>query len=76
MELNAGRLGAEVFQSVLSDHVSWPGSICNHPSEELPVELQVETVASVICRLGTREMWVTYGQPCSNPYLRLQVPAV
>jgi hypothetical protein len=47
----------------LRDHDGFPRSVCRHGGAG-----DTETTASIVLRLGRREMLVCAGNPCSHPY--------
>jgi isopenicillin-N N-acyltransferase-like protein len=47
----------------LRDHEGYPRSVCRHADSG-----DTETTASIVLRLGRREMLVCTGNPCSHPY--------
>lgn len=47
----------------LRDHDGFPRSVCRHEGAG-----DTETTASIVLRLGRREMLVCTGNPCSHPY--------
>jgi isopenicillin-N N-acyltransferase-like protein len=59
-------------EKVLKDHFGLPNSICRHPDPTFNVDLQAESIASVIFDLEERDFWFSNGQPCSNGLERLR----
>lgn len=55
------------LQSALCDHDGFPRSICRHVNDEQPTGFW-QTVFSVIIEPEKRQMHITRGTPCSNPY--------
>lgn len=54
--------------SALSDHFSYPNSVCTHPDPRRGEGKQWETLASTIVDLTTGEYLVAHGTPCDNAY--------
>lgn len=68
MRSQRGKLSFKSFQAILSDHVNYPQSICNHIDEtEAPLERQ-QTIASLLMDLTARTMHVACGPPCQCEY--------
>lgn len=57
----------EDLKTLLRDHEGYPHSICRHPSAD-PKTGHWETVFSVIIEPQARQMHVTRGRPCEQPY--------
>lgn len=68
MKRHLGKLSVETFQSILTDHVNYPGSICNHVVEEDPPPDQQQTIASLIMDLSNKTMLACWGTPCQGTY--------
>lgn len=68
MLAHAGRIDLPAIQSVMSDHLSHPSSICMHPDPALPPDRQNMTVASAVVDLTARRLWVSDGPPCEAEY--------
>lgn len=65
---HAGTLDLPTIQSILSDHVNFPLSICNHIKiTDRPLERQ-QTIASLIMDLANNTLYVTWGTPCMATY--------
>ncbi len=62
-------------QMVLSDGRAGFDSICRFPNPAVPAASRVETVASVIMNLVTRELWVSPAQPSLGGFVRHQIAA-
>jgi isopenicillin-N N-acyltransferase-like protein len=57
-----------LVRETMSDHFSFPNSVCNHPDErDAPVD-RSQTVASTIVDLTTGEYRLSHGPPCANEY--------
>lgn len=68
MRSQRGKISLKSIQSVLTDHVNFPQSICNHvEASDLLLERQ-QTIASLIMDLATRTMEVAWGTPCRSDY--------
>ncbi len=68
MRSQRGKLNVKSFQAILSDHVNYPQSICNHIDEsDSPLERQ-QTIASLLMDLTARTMYVAWGPPCQAEY--------
>lgn len=65
-----GGVTIEDVQSILSDHVNYPASICSH-AKDLPIFEQSTTIGSLIFDLNARTMWYCYGNPCEGEYAPL-----
>ena len=63
-------LDIEGIKAVVSDHFSYPHSICAHMDSNEPESLRLETRTSILISLNTRTMYVTDGPPCTNDYQR------
>lgn len=61
----------EMIARAMSDHFSAPNSICNHPDERQHPLDQTQTIASSIVDLTTGDYYVSAGQPCVQPYVKL-----
>jgi len=68
----AGKISIEDFMDVLRDHFNYPDSICRHPDERDPELEHVQTVASIIMNLTTKEVYITHGPPCASEYQPLK----
>src|SRR6266516_4818115 len=61
----------DTFRTLLADHANYPSGLCCHPDPRMNPYDQGATVASVIMDLGTQEMYLADGNPCSVPYRQL-----
>jgi isopenicillin-N N-acyltransferase-like protein len=68
MRSQRGKLSLKSFQAILSDHVNYPQSICNHIDEDDPPLERQQTIASLLMDLTTQTMYVTWGPPCQAEY--------
>jgi isopenicillin-N N-acyltransferase like protein len=62
------------FRACLSDHYSYPASICRHIDERLNDPRRLMTVASVILDLTEGIMHVSDGPPCQSAYQSVELP--
>jgi isopenicillin-N N-acyltransferase-like protein len=65
---HAGSITVGTLKEALKDHFGYPNSICRHPDPAYHVDLQAESIASVVMDLENRTLHVSNGEPCSNPY--------
>jgi isopenicillin-N N-acyltransferase-like protein len=65
MTEKAGRIGVDDLRAMHGDHANAPDSICRHVVNEG----YGMTLTSLICAPGQGRMWVTYGEPCSHPFV-------
>ena len=63
-------LDIDGVKALISDHFSYPHSICAHTDNNEPESIQLETRTSILISLNTRTMYVTDGPPCTNDYQR------
>ena len=63
-------LDIDGVKALISDHFSYPHSICAHMDSNEPESLRLETRTSILLSLNTRTMYVTDGPPCTNDYQR------
>jgi isopenicillin-N N-acyltransferase like protein len=61
----------DTFRTLLADHANYPSGLCCHPDPRMTPYDQGATVASVLMDLGTQEMYLADGNPCSVPYRQL-----
>lgn len=66
-----GHINVGSFQRVLSDHFSYPNSICRHVDSRDEEPKQLATLSSVVMDLEERALYMTEGPPCQNEYHRL-----
>ncbi|HHE41023.1 MAG TPA: hypothetical protein ENL12_00035 [Dehalococcoidia bacterium] len=69
-----GRLGVETIREALTDHFSYPDSICRHPDGRFPRMEQWMTLSSIILDLTEMTLRYTDGPPCSGPYHLARLP--
>jgi isopenicillin-N N-acyltransferase-like protein len=72
----AGKISIEDFKDVLRDHFNYPDSICRHPDKRDPELEHVQTVASIIMNLTTKEVYITHGPPCESEYQPLKFKTI
>ena len=65
----------ESLQSILSDHINYPDSICNHDMGAGNRMDREKTVTSLVMDMTERAMYATWGTPCQNSYHRYQLNA-
>jgi isopenicillin-N N-acyltransferase-like protein len=63
-------LDIDGIKALISDHFSYPHSICAHIDNNEPESLRLETRTSILISLNSRTMYVTDGPPCTNDYQR------
>jgi isopenicillin-N N-acyltransferase-like protein len=71
-----GQISRASIQSLLSDHVNFPESICNHVSiDDYPLDRQ-QTIAALVMDLTNLTMDVAWGTPCCSEFYtyRLETP--
>jgi isopenicillin-N N-acyltransferase like protein len=59
------------FRALLADHANYPSGLCCHPDPRMNPYDQGATVASVLMDLGSQQMHLADGNPCTTPYRRL-----
>jgi isopenicillin-N N-acyltransferase-like protein len=56
------------LQTIQKDHVNYSNSICNHAVEtEIALDRE-KTVNAMVIDLTARQMHISWGNPCENPY--------
>jgi isopenicillin-N N-acyltransferase-like protein len=68
LRADLGVLDPTLIKTALTDHFGKPNSICRHVNPVDPPAKAGQTNASVVIDLNAREMLVSNGPPCSNPY--------
>jgi len=71
LENASSNISLDTFKNILGDHFGKPNSICRHPDSRLHVDLQLESIASLIMDLNERTMNITSGPPCEYEYRTL-----
>ena len=56
------------FQNILTDHINYPDSICNHAEHDLDPLDREKTINSIVIDLNARAMHIAWGNPCTNSY--------
>ena len=56
------------LQSIQKDHVNVPNSICNHNIAGADPLDREKTISALVIDLTSREMHITWGNPCQNTY--------
>jgi isopenicillin-N N-acyltransferase-like protein len=75
LEAQRGRADRLSIRAVLSDHVNYPQSICNHiSSDDMPLDRQ-QTIVSLVIDLAARRMEVAWGTPCHAEFYSYQIEA-
>lgn len=63
-----GQISRQSIQALLSDHVNFPESICNHVSiDDYPLDRQ-QTIAALVMDLTNFTMDVAWGTPCCSEF--------
>ena len=58
----------KTLQAIQRDHINYPASICNHPTEEDRLLDREKTIAAIVIDLTSLAMHVAWGNPCQNTY--------
>jgi isopenicillin-N N-acyltransferase-like protein len=58
----------KTLEAILSDHVNYPDSVCNHSVFDLDPLDREKTIISMVMDLSERKMEVAWGNPCANQY--------
>lgn len=66
-------VGVEDIQTYLSDHQTYPHSICCHEDLDLRPGQRYRTVTSVVMDLHVRELFLSDGPPCLGAYQRISL---
>jgi isopenicillin-N N-acyltransferase-like protein len=72
LEARRGALDVASLREVLSDHFSYPDSVCSHADSRVPGIEQYATLFSIIMDLDTGAVWLTQGNPCQAEYHQLE----
>ena len=75
LSARSGRLNVETIREAVTDHFSYPDSICRHPDERYPGVDQWQTLSSILLDLTELTLRYTDGPPCANPYHVVHVPS-
>ena len=58
----------KTLQAIQRDHLNAPNSICNHVEEDdIPLDRE-KTINALVIDLTARAMYLSWGNPCTNPY--------
>lgn len=68
MRSHRRQMSMKSFKAILSDHVNYPKSICNHIDENDPPLNRQQTIASLLMDLTASTMHVAWGTPCQAEY--------
>jgi isopenicillin-N N-acyltransferase like protein len=74
LEARRGKLNVESIREALSDHFSYPDSICRHPDETCAKMDQWQTLTSIILDLNEMTLRYTDGPACTGPYHVARLP--
>jgi isopenicillin-N N-acyltransferase like protein len=64
----------EGMMALMKSHENSPDSVCLHPNEDEGEEASA-VVFGMVCDLEASRMWVANGNPCTQPYNEVEVPA-
>ena len=62
------------LEAAFTDHAGHPFGVCSHEDTRVVVVDQYATIASLVMDLSEKRMWLASGNPCTAPYLELEVP--
>jgi len=65
---HSGKINIDTSFKFLKDHVNYPTSICTHPNENLPPEMAMKTMDSIVMSPAKRELYITRDNPCKVPF--------
>lgn len=63
----APRIDLASIREALSDHYSYPASVCRHVDESVPEARRIASVAAIVLDLDARCLHATAGPPCQHP---------
>ena len=66
--IHSGKIDVETCFGFLKDHVNYPTSICTHPNEDLPPEMAMKTMDSMVICPAKREIHITRDNPCKATF--------
>jgi len=69
---NRGNLNLNRLMEILRDHVNFPWSICKHADKNRRIPFDL-TYAAWIILPAKKEIWITHGNPCENPFLNYKI---
>jgi len=67
-----GKVELPTFKRILSDHVSYPESICRHADPQVQENDLTQTAHSVVYDLTNRAAWICIGNPCTGQYKKYE----
>jgi len=68
LNTHSGKINVDTTFEFLKDHVNYPTSICTHPNEDLPPEVAMKTMDSIVMSPSNREMHITRDNPCKAAF--------
>jgi isopenicillin-N N-acyltransferase-like protein len=68
LEKDFGKITVDTCFGILKDHVNYPTSICVHPNPDLPPEMAMKTMDSIVISPANRELHVTRDNPCKTNF--------
>jgi isopenicillin-N N-acyltransferase like protein len=68
LESHGSDIGVAAMRTALSDHSSFPDSICRHVDEAVEPEMQVSTLCSMIIDTAARSIHFAPLNPCSGDF--------
>jgi isopenicillin-N N-acyltransferase-like protein len=63
-----GALDPVKLEEAFAQHLDHHSGVCVHEDEDLEPDRREATIASVVMDLGSRQMWIADGNPCSVSY--------
>jgi len=74
VKLDDGPVTRARLQQAFADHAGHPFGVCSHEdTRAVPVD-RYATIASLVMDLTEQRMWLASGNPCTAPYIELEVP--
>lgn len=64
---HTGQFTLEDVWRILSNHVNFPDSVCNHQDPEDPPLSRLCSIYGIAMDLNAKALWVTNGNPCEGP---------
>jgi isopenicillin-N N-acyltransferase-like protein len=68
LRIHGGQLTGADVRNILSDHVNYPHSVCNHLDPATNLLDQGQTIVSLVVDLSSRALSVAWGPPCQTEY--------
>lgn len=68
-----GSITKESLKKILSDHVNYPDSICNHLPKKTSGDERSKTIFAVVLDTTHRSMDVCMGNPCSGRFVEMRL---